>query len=201
MRSIFSRRYVHHTDRHTGGLFGKIPGHLSQSGTAGFRAPTIQANVTVWKHQSVNKTLLCGSKGFQHGSKRQEKEKQFRISPLSRRMRPRVRVKRENCYHYLGEAKKVRSRKKIFIRRNNQDGYFISPSCRIPLLPCIIKIDCAYNFPGRSTEKERGSEGPIVVPAHFKNPSMDAVKWQFQLVPGAFFLFFIIILEYATFFF
>lgn len=29
------------------------------------------ANVTVWKHQSVNKTLLCGSKGFQHSSRRQ----------------------------------------------------------------------------------------------------------------------------------
>lgn len=32
------------------------------------------ANVTVWKHQSVNKTLLCGSKGFQHCRKKQGKK-------------------------------------------------------------------------------------------------------------------------------
>lgn len=79
------------------------------------------ANVTVWKHQSVNKTLLCGSKGFQHCRKKQGKKKQQRlhISPMSKRKRPRVRLKGENCYHYLGKAKKVHSWKK-----NNQDGYF-----------------------------------------------------------------------------
>ncbi len=32
------------------------------------------ANVTVWKHQSINKTLLCRSKGFQHCSERQKKK-------------------------------------------------------------------------------------------------------------------------------
>lgn len=56
--------------------------------------------------------------------------------------RPRVRLKRENCYHYLGKAKKVQNRK-FSTRRNNQDGYFFR---RIPLLPCIIKIDRVYNF-------------------------------------------------------
>lgn len=78
------------------------------------------ANVTVWKHQSVNKTLLCGSKGFQHCRKKREKKQQrLHISPMSKRKRPRVRLKGENCYHYLGKAKKVHSWKKY-----NQDGYF-----------------------------------------------------------------------------
>lgn len=72
------------------------------------------ANVTVWKHQSINKTLLCRSKGFQHRSKRQrekKKKQQLRISRVSERKRPRVSLKRENCYHYCGKAKNVQNRK------------------------------------------------------------------------------------------
>lgn len=117
------------------------------------------ANVTVWKHQSVNKTLLCGSKGFQHCRKKREKKQQrLHISPMSKRKRPRVRLKGENCYHYLGKAKKVHSWKK-----NNQDGYFYFTFFFfffffqwMPLLPCIIKIDRGYNFRGGESEKERG---------------------------------------------
>lgn len=136
------------------------------------------ANVTVWKHQSVNKTLLCGSKGFQHCRKKREKKQQrLHISPMSKRKRPRVRLKGENCYHYLGKAKKVHSWKK-----NNQDGYFYFAFFFfffqwMPLLPCIIKIDRGYNFRGGESEKERGSEGPIVGPAHIKRCDIVAVKW------------------------
>lgn len=98
--------------------------------------------------ESINlstKPYFVGQKAFSMVAKDKKKEKQFHVSPLSRRMRPRVRVKRENCYHYLGEAKKVRSRKKIFIRGNNQDGYFIPPHpagylCYLVLLKLIVPI-------------------------------------------------------------
>lgn len=41
------------------------------------------------------------------------------------RERPRVSIKRENCYHYREKAKKVQKRgMKILLRRNNYDGYF-----------------------------------------------------------------------------
>lgn len=47
----------------------------------------------------------------------------------------------------------------------------------MPLLPCIIKIDRGYNFRGGESEKERGSEGPIVGLAHIKRCDIVAVKW------------------------
>lgn len=68
----------------------------------------------------------------------------------------------------------VKSRKKIIIRRNNQDGFFFTPF-RIQSLPYIIKIDYTYNFPRK--KKEIGAGSPIVVPADIKNLSTVAVKW------------------------
>lgn len=101
------------------------------------------ANVTVWKHQSVNKTLLCGSKGFQHCSERQKKTQQIHISPMSERKRPRVRLKGENCNHYLRKAKKVQNiyKKEFSMRRNNQDGYFSARyRCSLALSKLIAPI-------------------------------------------------------------
>lgn len=96
-------------------------------------------NVTVWKHQSINKTLLCRSKGFQHCSKRQKQR--LHISPVSKRKKPRVRAKRENCYHYRGKAKKAQNRKKSSTRRNNQDGYFCAGyRCSLALSKLIVPI-------------------------------------------------------------
>lgn len=66
--------------------------------------------------------------------------------------------------------------KKMFFWQRNNQGYFFY---RIPLLPCIIKIDCACNFQGRGTKKEAGAEGPIVVPARIQHSDIVAVKWQF----------------------
>lgn len=153
------------------------------------------ANVTVWKHQSVNKTLLCGSKGFQHSSRRQGGVhvcvygggggvQRLCVSLLSSTRRPPARLTRENYYHYLGKPKD-RVEKMFFLPRNNQ-GYFFH---RIPLLPRIIKIDCACNFQGRGTKNEAGAERPIVAPGQIQHCHIVAVKWQFCWVANSFFSF------------
>lgn len=155
------RSALYHTQTGTqGDYLGKFQGICSRVAPRASETPAIQANVTVWKHQSINKTLLCGSKGFQHhGEKKRRKKKspqRLRISPESERKRPRVGLKRENCYHYGGKSQESTERegeKKISKRRNNQDGYF---SARYRCSPCIIKIDCAYNFTrGRHWEIKR----------------------------------------------
>lgn len=116
---------VPHTDSHTGGLFGKIPGHLFQSGTAGLWTPTIQLMSLCETINLSTKPYFVGQKAFSVKAKDKKKKQRLHISSMSKRKRPRVRVKRENCYHYLGKAKKVQSTKTK--SRNNQDGYFFSP--------------------------------------------------------------------------
>lgn len=100
-----------YTDRHTGGLFGKIPGHLFQSGTAGLWTPAIQLMSLCESINLSTKPYFVGQKAFSIAPKDGE-EKKKNISPVSERKRPRVRLKRENCYHYLGKAKKVQNRRK-----------------------------------------------------------------------------------------
>lgn len=53
-----------HTDRHTGGLFGKIPGHLFQSGTAGLRTPAIQLMSLCESINLSTKPYFVGQKAF-----------------------------------------------------------------------------------------------------------------------------------------
>ena len=105
-----------HTDRHTGGLFGKIPGHLFQSGTAGLWTPAIQLMSLCESINLSTKPYFVGQKAFNIAAKKRKKNKKKKttaphISPVSERKRPRVRLKRENCYHYRGKAKKVQNRK------------------------------------------------------------------------------------------
>lgn len=104
---------------------------------------------------------------------------------MSERKRPRVRLKRENCYHYLGKAKKVQSRgkKRFSMRRNNQDGYF---SARYRCSLALSKLMVPIILQEGDTEKERGTEGPIVRRAHIKHCDIVAVKWQFCLVQAGF---------------
>lgn len=92
-----------HTDRHTGGLFGKIPGHLFQSGTAGLWTPAIQLMSLCESINLSTKPYFVGQKAFSTAAKEKKKTKKkqrLHISPVSKRSRPRVRLKRENCYHY-----------------------------------------------------------------------------------------------------
>lgn len=103
---------VPHTNRHTGGLFGKIPGHLLQSGTAGLWTPAIQLMSLCESINLSTKPYFVGQKAFSIAAKDRKIKHRLHISPMSERKRPRVRLKRENCYHYLGKAKKVQNRKK-----------------------------------------------------------------------------------------
>lgn len=90
-----------------------------------------------------------------------------------------MRLKGENCYHYLGKAKKVHSWKK-----NNQDGYFYFTffffffffnECRCSL--ALSKLIVAIISEGERVRKKEVSEGPIVGPAHIKRCDIVAVKW------------------------
>lgn len=58
-----------HTDKHTGGLFGKIPGHLFQSGTAGLRTPAIQLMSLCESINLSTKPYFVGQKAFSTAAK------------------------------------------------------------------------------------------------------------------------------------
>lgn len=108
------------------------------------------ANVTVWKHQSINKTLLCRSKGFQHCSKRQKKKKKTNFTSEWEKEASSETEKRKLLP--LPWKKKVQNRKKkeFSMRRNNQDGYF-SAGCRCSL--ALSKLIVPIILQGGDTEK------------------------------------------------
>lgn len=141
---------VPHTDRHTGGLFGKIPGHLFQSGTAGLWTPAIQLMSLCESINLSTKPYFVGQKAFSIAARDRKKRKK-QISPVSERKRPQVRLKRENCYHYRGKRKyRIGKKKEFSMRRNNQDGYF-SAGCRCSL--ALSKLIVPIILQGGDTEK------------------------------------------------
>lgn len=94
-----------HTDRHTGGLFGKISGHLFQSGTVSLWTPAIQLMSPCESINLSTKPYFVGQKALSMAAK-DRKNKRFTFHQWVKE-RPRVSIKRENCYHYRGKAKKV----------------------------------------------------------------------------------------------
>lgn len=131
------------------------------------KASICQQNPTLWVKRLSALQKKTGEK----------KQQRLHISPMSKRKRPRVRLKGENCYHYLGKAKKVHSWKK-----NNQDGYFYFTffffffnECRCSL--ALSKLIVAIISEGERVRKKEVSEGPIVGPAHIKRCDIVAVKW------------------------
>lgn len=101
-----------HTDRHTGGLFGKIPGHLFQSGTAGLWTPAIQLMSLCESINLSTKPYFVGQKAFSIAAKDRKKKKTTDPHFTSEwEKEASSQTERENCYHYRGKAKKVQNRK------------------------------------------------------------------------------------------
>lgn len=139
------------------------------------------ANVTVWKHQSVNKTLLCGSKGFQHCRKKQGKKNNngFTFLQWVRERGLEWDWKEKIVTITLERQRKYTAGKKIikmviFILLFSFSFFFFN-ECRCSL--ALSKLIVAIISEGERVRKKEVSEGPIVGPAHIKRCDIVAVKW------------------------
>lgn len=142
MLSIYSGdQCLQHIDRHTGGLFGKIPGHLFQSGTTGLWTPAIQL---MSLRESINLSTV-GQKAFSIAAK--DGKTQHNSSTFYQCVRERGLEWgwKEKIVTITGKGKENTEKEK----KSPWEGIIkvaIFFFCRILLLPCIIKIEHAYNF-------------------------------------------------------
>ena len=140
-----------HTDRHRGIIWENSRAFVPEW----HRGPpntSDSVNVTVWKHQSINKTLLCRSKGFQYSSKRQgdTTSKRKALSESERRKLPPLLCKGKEsaergcvCMSVCVCGGGGSGREEII---NN-------------VLPHIIKIEHAYNLLASGCGGGLGSSG------------------------------------------